>query len=168
MTSPYQAIARVFGPVLIVVGLGAIGGGVYDHSYVSNQLKEQQVTMPTTEQMAKRDPADQAVLAKYAGQQLTTGPMAQAFAEHILKPDLEKMGSFQAASTDFMSKEDGDEKTAAKAKRDTIFMGQTLRALLLNAYGWWLIGTVAIVAGALITLLGALVTLLSLRKQKAA
>ncbi|HET7419557.1 MAG TPA: hypothetical protein VFL27_04180, partial [Candidatus Dormibacteraeota bacterium] len=31
--------------------------------------------------------------------------------------------------------------TQLNAQRDTLFKGETLRASLLNAYGWWTVGT---------------------------
>ena len=33
------------------------------------------------------------------------------------------------------------------AKADTLFKGETLRSILLNAYGWWTIATIALWAG---------------------
>ena len=30
---------------------------------------------------------------------------------------------------------------------DTLFKGETLRAILLNAYGWWTVATIALFAG---------------------
>ncbi|MEJ5998790.1 hypothetical protein [Corynebacterium sp. H130] len=32
--------------------------------------------------------------------------------------------------------------------RDSLFKGDALRGILLNAYGWWLVGSIAIWAGA--------------------
>ncbi len=42
-----------------------------------------------------------------------------------------------------------DPKVAAdlQAKADTLFKGETLRSILLNAYGWWTIATIALWAG---------------------
>ena len=31
--------------------------------------------------------------------------------------------------------------------RQTLFMGDTLRGMLLNAYGWWFVGTIAMWVG---------------------
>ena len=30
---------------------------------------------------------------------------------------------------------------------DTLFKGETLRSILLNAYGWWTVATIALFAG---------------------
>ena len=34
-----------------------------------------------------------------------------------------------------------------RSRRDTLFKGETLRAILLNAYGWWTVATIAVWAG---------------------
>lgn len=49
------------------------------------------------------------------------------------------------------AKKDGksaDEIKKLNDTRDSLFKGDSLRGILLNAYGWWLIGTIAIWAGA--------------------
>jgi hypothetical protein len=42
-----------------------------------------------------------------------------------------------------------DAKTAAdlQVKADTLFKGETLRSILLNAYGWWTVSTIALFTG---------------------
>ena len=34
-----------------------------------------------------------------------------------------------------------------QAKADTLFKGETLRSILLNAYGWWTVATIALYVG---------------------
>ena len=34
-----------------------------------------------------------------------------------------------------------------QGKADTLFKGETLRSILLNAYGWWTAATIAVYAG---------------------
>ena len=36
--------------------------------------------------------------------------------------------------------------TSAEATVQTVFMGTTLRSMLLNAYGWWQMGQIALIA----------------------
>jgi hypothetical protein len=45
-------------------------------------------------------------------------------------------------------------------ERTTLFMGDTLRGLLLNAWGWGQIGSIAILAGILLIVFGAILFLL--------
>lgn len=39
------------------------------------------------------------------------------------------------------------ELAAVTGQRDTVFKGETLRAILLNAYGWWVASSIALYAG---------------------
>jgi hypothetical protein len=49
----------------------------------------------------------------------------------------------------------GEDPTAAEAakmaeldgKVQTLFRGETLRAILLNAYGWWVVGSITLYVG---------------------
>ena len=36
---------------------------------------------------------------------------------------------------------------SCRRKADTLFKGETLRSILLNAYGWWTVATIALFAG---------------------
>ena len=54
------------------------------------------------------------------------------------------------SETSAAAREEGlDPEVAAElqAKADTLFKGETLRAILLNAYGWWTVATIALWAG---------------------
>ena len=45
-------------------------------------------------------------------------------------------------------------------ERTTLFMGETLRGLLLQAWGWGQVGSIAVLSGILLIVLGALLMLL--------
>ena len=47
------------------------------------------------------------------------------------------------------------------AKADTLFKGETLRSILLNAYGWWTVATIALYAGIFMVLAGIAMAFLS-------
>ena len=49
---------------------------------------------------------------------------------------------------------------AVTAQRDTIFKGETLRAILLNAYGWWTVGQITLFAGIGMVLVGMILAVL--------
>ena len=54
------------------------------------------------------------------------------------------------SETSGAAREEGlDPKTAAdlQEKADTLFKGETLRSILLNAYGWWTVATIALYVG---------------------
>jgi hypothetical protein len=42
---------------------------------------------------------------------------------------------------------DPDVAVELQAKADTLFKGETLRAIMLNTYGWWTVATIALWAG---------------------
>ncbi len=52
--------------------------------------------------------------------------------------------------------------TTLAAEKATIFQGETLRSILLNAWGWSLVGTIATLAGLILILLGAVLLALPL------
>ena len=47
-------------------------------------------------------------------------------------------------------------------EKATLFQGETLRSILLSAWGWSLVGTIATLAGLLLIVLGAILLLLPL------
>ena len=49
-----------------------------------------------------------------------------------------------------------------QGKADTLFKGETLRSILLNAYGWWTVSTIAMWAGIAMLVAGLLLGLLSI------
>jgi hypothetical protein len=57
-----------------------------------------------------------------------------------------------------------DPKVAAdlSAKADILFKGETLRSIMLNAYGWWTVATIALYVGYAMIALGLLLGVLSI------
>jgi hypothetical protein len=138
---------------MIVLGIVSIVGGSYDHEVVHQQLAPQKITFPK--------PAEYPDLKKYEGQQVLTGTQAQAFANDQLGPDLNKVAggkTYSEVSDEWIA---GGMKSAKLAEeRTTLFTGETLKGLLLNAWGWAQIGSIAILAGILLIVLGAILFLL--------
>lgn len=176
----YAALAKVFAIVLVVVGAAAIYGGNFAHGYVTDQLKQEKISMPTADGIAALESTDaQAALKPYIGQQLTTGEQAKVFAndyiwQHMMassqgKTYEEVSGEYIAATKAGTMSE--DELTKLGQLRQTMFMGDSLRGMLLNAYGWWLLGTIAIYAGIGAIVVGVILAVLGwgvLRTKKAA
>jgi hypothetical protein len=79
---------------LALAGLLVIGGGLllwganFTNSNVTEQLKQQDITMPAGP--AIEDPLIKPYLEKYAGQEMTTGDQAKAFADHYIKVHMDK------------------------------------------------------------------------------
>jgi hypothetical protein len=184
----FDAILTAGGLVLAVVLLVAGGLLTYGHSFVSNQVHDQlaqeKIFIPPVGP-ALADPAIKPYLTKYAGQQLTTGAQAEAYADHFIKVHVNALSGGKTYA------QLGDDQTALKAQiaakpanvadletqlttlnqtRETVFKGETLRGLLLNAYAFGTMGTIAGIAaicafaGAALMLLLSALGLMHLRR----
>ena len=88
----------------------------------------------------------QQYLGQYAGQQLTTGAQAKAYADHFIAVHLSGMpyhGVYSQVSGAAMAQPDNAKLQALKT---TVFQGTTLRGLLLEAYAFSMFGTIALIA----------------------
>jgi hypothetical protein len=159
--------------VLVAAGALMLWGYSYANHTVTTQLSAQQIYFPTKAELAQAKPAPPGgfsevtpdmvpYLAPYAGQQLTTGAQAEAYANHFIAGHLEQIGggkTYSQVSAEAMSLPKGSpQATAAAATADTMFKGTTLRSMLLNAYGWWQMGQIALIA-AIVAFALAVVTL---------
>ncbi|HXA29452.1 MAG TPA: hypothetical protein VN193_12000 [Candidatus Angelobacter sp.] len=130
----------------------------FSHDQVITELTAQKITVPTVGSPgfdAKTLGAVQyADLSQYAGQAVSTGPQAQAYANDYINVHLSKVANGQTYSQVSgaliaeQAKATPDAKVVAtlSGQRTTLFMGETLRGLLLNAYGWWQVGQYAFYA----------------------
>jgi hypothetical protein len=138
---------------MIALGIVAIVGGSYSHQVVRDQLGPQKIYFPK--------PAEYPSLKSYAGQQVTTGAEAKAYAEDQIGPDMTKISggkTYAQVSDEWIAGGMKNEKLAGE--RTTLFMGETLKGLLLNAWGWAQIGSIAVLAGILLILLGGILFVL--------
>jgi len=149
------SIATVAAAGMIVVGILAIVGGHYDKQVVHDQLAPQKIFFPK--------PATNPGLAPYAGQQVLTGKQAKLYAQKQIGVDLTKVAggkTYSQVSAEWIA---GGMKNATLAgERTTLFTGETLNGLLLNAWGWSVIGAIATLAGLILILLGGALFLLPL------
>jgi hypothetical protein len=149
------SIATFAAAGMIVVGILAVVGGHYDKQVVHDQLAPQKIFFPK--------PATNPGLASYAGQQVLTGKQAKLYAQKQIGVDLTKVAggkTYSQVSTEWIA---GGMKNATLAtERTTLFTGETLNGLLLNAWGWSVMGTIATLAGFILILLGAVLFLLPL------
>jgi hypothetical protein len=149
------SIATVAAAGMVVVGILAVVGGRYDKQVVHDQLAPQKIFFPK--------PATNPGLSSYAGQQVLTGAQAKLYAQKQIGVDETKVAggkTYSQVSDEWIA---GGMKSAKLAsERTTLFMGATLNGLLLNAWGWSVIGTIATLAGFILILLGAALLLLPL------
>jgi hypothetical protein len=151
------SIATVAAAGMMVLGVLAVVGGSYDKQVVHDQLAPQKIFFP---------PAGSAALLpgikQYAGQQLLNGEQARAYANKFIDVHLSEVAGGQTyaqVSTAALAAPSNQKLAAEKA---TLFQGETLRGLLLGAWGWAMIGTIATLAGLLLIVLGAILFLLPL------
>src|SRR4029079_7441021 len=85
--------------VLLIAGGLLTWANVFIGNQVHDQLAAQHITMPTTKTgLSELPKADQDALAPYAGQQMTTGPQAQAYADHYIAVHLDGVANGQTYS----------------------------------------------------------------------
>src|SRR3954453_23242587 len=134
---------------LLVAGALALIGGAYANNVVHDQLSPQKIYFPAK---GKALPAN---LNQFAGQQVDTAKEAKAYANDFIALHLKQIGggkTYSQVSAAFLQNPT-NQKLAQT--RQTLFMGETLRGLLLPAWGWGTIATIATIAGFVLIGLGA-------------
>ena len=144
---------------LVIAGVLLVAGGLltWGHNFVStqvhDQLAQQQIFFPDKGSPAIAAPQF-AAMQKYAGKQLTTGAQAETYADHYINNHLKEIGG-DLTYAQLSAKAQADPtNTKLAGQVATMFKGETLRGLLLNAYAF---GTMAKLAGiaAIVSFVGA-------------
>lgn len=136
--------------LVLAVGLVFLSGALFwahdfIHSQVEEQLAAQKISFPEKDSPAFKalNEEDQRAIEPFAGQRLTTGAGAAAFANHYIGAHLEQTGGGKTYSELSESSRTNPDDAALKAKVETMFKGETLRGVLLNAYAF---DTMAVIA----------------------
>ena len=171
---------KTFDKLVSYVGLGLAAllfifagllnfGANFANDSVQSQLSNQNIAFPAAEAMPG-ETKDQ--LAKWAGMQVTTGEMARDYSdlyiwEHMKGSAISVMGkpaTYSEVSGAYMGLVRGGSTDVEKIKqygdlRESLFMGNTLRGMLLQAYAF---GTLGVIAGyaAIASLVGGIIFLL--------
>jgi hypothetical protein len=128
--------------VLVVAGGLLLWGNSFANSNVHNQLAQQDIVFPTRAEFAQAKPGTEITpgmlpyLLKYAGQPLTTGAQAEAYADHFIAVHLSEMPLGGVYAKVSAASRANPSNTALAAEVTTSFQGTTLRGLLLEAYGF--------------------------------
>ena len=137
------AASAAFAAVLLAAGGLLLWGSAYVHNTVQGQLAAQQITFPAAAAFAHPTAGGEITpnmipsVSQYAGQQLLTGQQAEAYADHFIAQHITDMSAgktYSQLSAEAMAQPD-NAKLADLVS--TVFKGETLRSILLNAYGWW-------------------------------
>ncbi len=157
-----SASAAVIAVAMIVLGGFAIYGGNFGQDNVRTRLEPQNITFPPLDAMS---PEEQTEIGTFAGQQVTNGAQAEAFSRYIGGHLAAVNDGKTYAETSSAARAEGlDPDLAAElqGKADTLFKGETLRSILLNAYGWWTVATIALYAGYAMVALGIVLGVLAM------
>jgi hypothetical protein len=158
----FVATRRVVEVILtIILGVGSgllFFGSHFGLDMVHSQLTAQDISFPAKGSTAL-SPAEFPDLQQYAGQRVDTGPKAKAYANGFINRHLAAVAGGQTYSQ--VSTASQADPTNAKLTGEvaTLFKGETLRGLLLYAWGWSVVSTLALYA-AIGALVGFLIMLL--------
>jgi hypothetical protein len=132
--------------VLLVAGGLLYWGYSFANNNVHDQLAAQKIYFPPKGSPALAPPEVGRYLNQYAGQQLINGAQAQAYADHFIGVHLNEAagGKTYAQVSSQAQQNPNDAKLAAQVQ--TLFRGESLRGMLLNAYAFWKIGQIALLA----------------------
>ena len=156
----FDVLATIAGFVLAGVLLVAGGLLLWGHNFVTDQVHTQLVAQkiyfpPAGSPELKALPsADAKAMSAYAGQQLVTGQQAQVWADHFIAVHLKAIGGGKTYAQLSAASLANPKNAALAAQVQTVFRGETLRGLLLNAYAFGTIAQVMFI-GAIVSLVAA-------------
>lgn len=135
--------------VLLTVGLLVAGslltwGYNFANSTVHSQLASQQIFFPAKGSPSLASPEIGPYLNPYAGQQLLTGRQAEVWADHYIAVHIAEMSggkTYAQISSEALA---APSNKALASLSQSVFQGETLRGMLLNAYAFWTFGQIAL------------------------
>ena len=138
--------------ILLAAGGLLLWGSTYTHNMVHNQLAAQQIFFPPKAAFAhpkagtEITPSMVPSVSQYAGQQLVTGQQAQSYADNFIAVHITNMtgGKTYAQLSAAALAQPNNTKLAGEVA--TVFKGETLRSILLNAFGWWKVSQITFIA----------------------
>jgi len=151
-------------PALVIIGgilfiVLAVGGGLllwgsnFADNMVHDQLSDQRIRFP--EKGAENfDAKTYPGLQQYAGEAVDSGPKAKAYANEFIAVHLNEIGGGKTYSELSGQSLANPKDAELQATVATMFRGETLRGLLLYAWGWSVVAAIAFWVG-IAALLGA-------------
>jgi hypothetical protein len=135
------------------------------HNTVQGQLASQQIFFPPKAAFAhpkaggEITPSMIPLVSQYAGEQMLTGQQAEAYADHFIAVHVAEIGggkTYSQLSAESIAQPDNTKLAGEVA---TVFKGETLRSMLLNAYGWWKVSQITYICSLAAFALGGLALL---------
>jgi hypothetical protein len=111
-------------------------------------------------------------VSQYAGQQMLTGQQAEAYADHFIAVHIAGLGGGKTYSQLSTEAQAQPSNTQLAGVVSTVFKGETLRSMLLNAYGWWKVSQITYIISltafglGTVSFLGGLFGFASLRHER--
>ncbi len=145
--------------IIVTVLFASMAGlAFYAHGYiqdqVTTQLRQQQIVFPAANsfEIKALPAADAAAMRQYAGQTMTNGDQAHVWAQSFIAVHLGIIGQGKTYNY-WAGKAQAEQGTNPKQYNIdnnialTLFRGETLRSLLLNAWAFWTGAQIALYAG---------------------
>jgi len=154
--------------ILLAAGGLLTWGSAYVHNTVQGQLAAQKIFFPAKAAFANPKAGTEITpsmipsVSQYAGEQMLTGQQAEAYADHFIAVHLTEIGggkTYSQLSTESIAQ---PKNVALAGQVATVFKGETLRSMLLNAYGWWKVSQLTYIAALVAFALGGLTLIGSL------
>jgi hypothetical protein len=140
-----SGVGLLLAVLLAVAGALLIWAYTFVDNEVHSQLSAQKIFFPAADSQAITSlPAnDAAAMKKYAGQQMTNGAQAKTYADHFIAVHLNEIGGGKTYSELSAQLQKDPTNQKLQTQVETVFKGETLRGLLLNAYAFWQMGQIA-------------------------
>jgi hypothetical protein len=150
--------------VLFIAAGGLLFAHTFIHSQVHDQLASEKIMFPANDSAALNalSGADKDAVSKYAGQQVLTGAQAKVFADNYIAAHLKKIGGGKTYSELSAESLANPTDTKLAGQVQTVFRGETLRGLLLNAYAFDTMAMVAKIASLVAAVAGGVLLVLAL------
>lgn len=151
------AVTAFAAAAMILVGVAALFAGDYTKQVVNDQLEPQKIYFP-------EEGSDELLpgIEQYAGEQLLTGDQAKAYANDFIGAHLEDIGGGKSYAEISEASMAAPGNTELADQKTSLFQGETLRGLLLSAWGWSVVGMVATLVGFILIVGGAILLILPL------
>jgi len=158
----------VLAAILLAAGGLLLWGSAYTHNMIRSQLAAQQIYFPPKAAFAhpragtEITPSMIPPVSQYAGQQLVTGQQAQSYADNFIAVHITNMTGGQTYAQLSAQALANPDNTKLAGEVAAVFKGETLRSMLLNAFGWWKVSQITYIASLTAFGLGGLTLLASL------
>ncbi len=158
----FDTLVSGAGLLIAVVLLAAGGLLVWGHSFIEgqvhDQLAAQKIFFPPADSKAVQ--GDQfADMRAYGGQQLTTGAQAKVYSDDFIAIHITEVADGKTYAEVSALAQADPTNTTLQGQANTLFKGNALRGLLLNAYAFGTMGQLALVA-AVVSFAGAAILLI--------